>query len=120
MAVVVAVAVIFGLVADRPRLGGILNAASGRRRPATRVVAVNVNSARRATLRNAALVTNLVNGLPASTQFVVLTVIHRPSRSPMTGPIASHFSNCPSRARSRSGRRTPSLVLTGAGDTSTC
>jgi hypothetical protein len=38
-----------------------------------RVVAVNVNSARRATLRNASLVSNLVNGLPASTRFVVLT-----------------------------------------------
>ena len=37
------------------------------------LVAVNVNSARRATLRNADLVTNLVNGLPSSTRFLVLT-----------------------------------------------
>lgn len=38
-----------------------------------RVVALNVNSARRAALRNAPLVSNLVNGLPAATRFVVLT-----------------------------------------------
>jgi hypothetical protein len=37
------------------------------------LVAVNVNSARRATLRNADLITNLVNGLPSSTRFLVLT-----------------------------------------------
>lgn len=38
-----------------------------------RLVAVSVNSARRAALRNADLVTNLVNGLPRSTGFLVLT-----------------------------------------------
>jgi hypothetical protein len=38
-----------------------------------RLVALSVNSARRAALRNASLVTNLVNGLPASTRFLVLT-----------------------------------------------
>ena len=37
------------------------------------VVAMSVNSARRATLRNANLITNLVNGLPASTRFLILT-----------------------------------------------
>ena len=37
-----------------------------------RLVAVSVNSARRAALRNADLVTNLVNGLPRSTDFLVL------------------------------------------------
>ena len=74
VAVLVAVAVVFGGWAGRgpapasagstllPDIGG---------RPS--VVAVNVNSARRATLRNASLVTNLVNGLPPSTRFVVLT-----------------------------------------------
>jgi hypothetical protein len=36
-------------------------------------VAISVNSARRATLRNARLVTNLVNGLPDSTRFLILT-----------------------------------------------
>ena len=38
-----------------------------------RVVAVSVNSARRATLRNANLVTNLVNGLPGTARFIILT-----------------------------------------------
>ena len=37
------------------------------------VVAVSANSARRAALRNAGLVTNLVNGLPSSTRFFILT-----------------------------------------------
>lgn len=41
--------------------------------PPPRVAAISVNSARRATLRNADLVTNIVNGLPASTRFLVLT-----------------------------------------------
>jgi hypothetical protein len=41
--------------------------------PPPRVAAIGVNSARRATLRNADLVTNIVNGLPASTRFLVLT-----------------------------------------------
>jgi hypothetical protein len=40
--------------------------------PPPRVAAISVNSARRATLRNADLVTNIVNGLPAS-RFLVLT-----------------------------------------------
>src|SRR5687767_8895717 len=37
------------------------------------LVAVSANSARRAALRNADLVTNLVNGLPVSTKFLILT-----------------------------------------------
>lgn len=41
--------------------------------PPPRVAAISVNSARRATLRNAGLVMNIVNGLPASTHFLVLT-----------------------------------------------
>src|SRR5687768_11805522 len=41
--------------------------------PPPRVAAISVNSARRATLRNADLVTNIVNGLPAATRFLVLT-----------------------------------------------
>jgi hypothetical protein len=41
--------------------------------PRPRVAALSVNSARRATLRNAELVTNIVNGLPASTRFFILT-----------------------------------------------
>jgi hypothetical protein len=40
--------------------------------PPLRVVAMSANSARRATLRNAGLVTNIVNGLPAS-RFFILT-----------------------------------------------
>lgn len=38
-----------------------------------RVAAISVNSARRATLRNAQLITNIVNGLPATERFLVLT-----------------------------------------------
>ena len=38
-----------------------------------RLIAVSVNSARRATLRNADLVANLVNGLPPSTRILILT-----------------------------------------------
>jgi hypothetical protein len=41
--------------------------------PPPRVAAISVNSARRATLRNADLVMNIVNGLPAATRFLVLT-----------------------------------------------
>jgi hypothetical protein len=41
--------------------------------PRPRIAALSVNSARRATLRNAELVTNIVNGLPASTRFFILT-----------------------------------------------
>ena len=41
--------------------------------PAPRVAAISVNSARRATLRNAGLIMNIVNGLPASTRFLLLT-----------------------------------------------
>jgi len=41
--------------------------------PRPRVVALSVNSARRATLRSADLVTNLVNGFHASTRFLILT-----------------------------------------------
>ena len=37
------------------------------------LVAVSANSARRAALRNADLVTNLVNGFPSSTRFFILT-----------------------------------------------
>ena len=74
VAVLVAVAVVLGGWAGRgpaPASAGstLLPDVGGR----PQVVAVNVNSARRATLRNASLVTNLVNGLPPSTRFVVLT-----------------------------------------------
>src|SRR5688572_27614172 len=37
------------------------------------LVAISANSARRAALQNADLVTNLVNGLPVSTKFLILT-----------------------------------------------
>ena len=120
MAVVVAVAVIFGGAGRGPApasAGSTLLPDVGGR---PRVVAVNVNSARRATLRNAALVTNLVNGLPASTQFVVLTN----DRSAFTvarndRPDRVRFLELPVASPFTIWTQDPFLVLTGAGGDTT-
>ena len=82
-----------------------------------RVAAMSVNSARRATLRNAELVTNIVNGLPASVRFLVLTN----DRSAFT--VARHdrpgrvrFLDLPFKNPITIWTQDPFLVLTGPGD----
>ena len=80
------------------------------------VVAVSVNSARRATLRNAELVTNLVNGLPASTRFLILTndraafTVARNDR-----PDRVRFLDLPFKNPITIWTQDPFLVLSGAG-----
>jgi hypothetical protein len=81
-----------------------------------RVAAIGVNSARRATLRNADLVTNLVNGLPASTRFFILTN----DRSAFTvarndRPERIRFLDLPFENPITIWTQDPFLVLTGPG-----
>jgi len=55
--------------ANGQNTGGLLPDTRGE----LKTVVISVNSARRSTLRNADLVTNIVNGLPATTRFLILT-----------------------------------------------
>lgn len=85
--------------------------------PPPRVAAISVNSARRATLRNAGLVTNIVNGLPASTRFLVLTndrsafTVARDDR-----PGRARFLELPFESPITIWTQDPFLVLRGPGD----
>jgi hypothetical protein len=85
--------------------------------PPPRVAAISVNSARRATLRNAALVTNIVNGLPASARFLVLTndrsafTVARDDR-----PGRVRFLDLPFESPITIWTQDPFLVLAGPGD----
>ena len=82
-----------------------------------RVAALSVNSARRATLRNADLVTNIVNGLPASVRFLVLTndrsafTVARDDR-----PGRVRFLDLPFKNPITIWTQDPFLVLAGPGD----
>jgi hypothetical protein len=82
-----------------------------------RVAAMSVNSARRATLRNAELVTNIVNGLPASVRFLVLTndrsafTVARDDR-----PGRVRFLDLPFKNPITIWTQDPFLVLAGPGD----
>jgi len=85
--------------------------------PPPRVAAISVNSARRATLRNAQLVTNIVNGLPATERFLVLTN----DRSAFTVARDDHpgrvrFLELPFESPITIWTQDPFLVLTGPGD----
>ena len=85
--------------------------------PRPRLVAVSVNSARRATLRNAELITNLVNGLPPSTRFLILTN----DRSAFTvarndRPDRVRFLDLPFENPLTIWTQDPFLVLAGPGD----
>ena len=82
-----------------------------------RVAAISVSSARRATLRNADLVTNIVNGLPAPTRFFVLTN----DRSAFTvarddSPGRVRFLDLPFKSPITIWTQDPFLVLSGPGD----
>ena len=85
--------------------------------PRPQLLAMSVNSARRATLRNAGLVTNLVNGLPASTRFLVLTndrtafTVARNDR-----PERVRFLDLPFKNPITIWTQDPFLVLTGPGE----
>jgi len=57
-----------GATSDRSS-GALLSDTQGE----LKTVVISVNSARRSTLRNAELVTNIVNGLPETTQILILT-----------------------------------------------
>ena len=85
--------------------------------PPPLVAAVSVNSARRATLRNAELVTNIVNGLPASARFLVITN-DRPAftvaRNDRPGRV--RFLDLPFRSPITIWTQDPFLVLAGPGD----
>ena len=78
---------------------------------------MSVNSARRATLRNAELVTNIVNGLPASVRFLVLTndrsafTVARDDR-----PGRVRFLDLPFKSPITIWTQDPFLVLHGPGD----
>ena len=78
---------------------------------------MSVNSARRATLRNAELVTNIVNGLPASLRFFVLTndrsafTVARDDR-----PGRVRFLDLPFKNPLTIWTQDPFLVLAGPGD----
>ena len=81
-----------------------------------RVAAISVSSARRATLRNADLVTNIVNGLPASTRFFILTN----DRSAFTvarddNPGRVRFLDLPFKSPITIWTQDPFLVLSGPG-----
>jgi hypothetical protein len=80
------------------------------------VAAISVNSARRATLRNAELITNIVNGVPAA-RFFVLTN----DRSAFTvarndRPGRVRFLDLPFESPITIWTQDPFLVLTGPGD----
>jgi len=81
-----------------------------------RVAAISVNSARRATLRNAELVTNIVNGVPAA-RFLVLTndrsafTVARDDR-----PGRVRFLDLPFESPITIWTQDPFLVLSGPGD----
>ena len=85
--------------------------------PRPRLAALSVNSARRATLRNAELVTNIVNGLPASTRFFILTndraafTVARNDR-----PDRVRFVDLPYTNPITIWTQDPFLVLTGPGE----
>ena len=85
--------------------------------PPPRVAAISVNSARRATLRNAQLVTNIVNGLPAIERFLVVTN----DRSAFTVARDDHpgrvrFLDLPFENPITIWTQDPFLVLSGPGD----
>ena len=85
-----------------------------------RVAAISVNSARRATLRNAQLVTNIVNGLPEAARFLVLTN----DRSAFTVARDDHpgrvrFLELPFESPITIWTQDPFLVLAGPGDETT-
>ena len=80
-----------------------------------RVAAISVNSARRATLRNADLITNIVNGLPA--RFVVLTndrSAFTVARNDQPGRV--RFLDLPFKSPITIWTQDPFLVLSGPGD----
>ena len=84
--------------------------------PSPRAVAMSVNSARRATLRNAPLVTSVVNGFPASTQFFVLTndrAAFTVARNDRPGRV--RFLDLPLTHPFTIWTQDPFLVLTGSG-----
>lgn len=85
--------------------------------PSPSVAAISVNSARRATLRNADLITNIVNGLPGAARFFVLTndrsafTVARDDR-----PGRVRFLDLPYESPITIWTQDPFLVLTGPGD----